>query len=57
MPEIGSYIPVDLDILICKIFVSPTAPEWFFDLTKSVAKKYGINKETLQSSLADDPVY
>ncbi len=57
VPEIGSYIPVDLDILIDKLFVSPTAPEWFFDLTKSVAKKYCINKEILQSSLSDDPVY
>ncbi|WMW24367.1 hypothetical protein RE474_09720 [Methanolobus sediminis] len=57
VPEIGSYVPVDLDILIDKLFVSPAAPEWFFELTKSVATKYGMNKEILQSSLSDNPIF
>ncbi len=55
--EMGSYISVNLNILIDNIFVSPTAPKWFYELTKSVADKYGITKNIKQSSLANDPIY
>jgi hypothetical protein len=50
---LGVHIPIDLDALIEKIYVSPTAEDWFYDLVKSVSLKYGIEKEVLQSSLAD----
>lgn len=55
--DLGMYIPVNLDILIEKIFVSPTAPKWFTDLITSIVDKYNLKKEVIQSSLANDPVY
>jgi len=55
--DTGAYIPVDLDILIEKIFVSPMAPKWFNELVNSIINKYNLNKEVTQSSLAEGPVY
>ncbi len=49
----GIYIPVDLNILIKNILVSPTAPQWFMDLVGAVVKKYNLDKPVKQSSLAD----
>jgi len=53
----GLYVPVDLDILIENIYLAPTSPKWLFDLVESVTEKYGLNKDVLQSSLDDKPVY
>lgn len=55
--DIGAYINVDLYTLIEKIFVSPTAPKWFNDVVKSIVNKYNLEKEVIQSSLAEGPVY
>jgi len=49
----GVFVRINLDILIEKVYISPAAEDWFFDLVKSVSKKYGLNKETVRSSLAD----
>lgn len=50
-------IPIDLDILIDKIYVSPYADEWFVEVVKDIAMKYGINKEILHSDLSKKPLY
>ena len=55
--QIGVYIPVNLDTLIEKIFISPTAPEWFDDLVKSIVNKYNFKKQVIKSDLAHGPVY
>ena len=55
--EYGLGVPIDLDILIEKIYVAPICPDWLFDLVKSVANKYELNKEVLRSSLEDVPIY
>ena len=49
----GIYINVNLDSLIEKIYVSPKSEEWFYDLVKSITKKYELDKEVTQSSLGD----
>jgi hypothetical protein len=54
---IGNYVKVDLNVLIEKIIVSPTAPEWFAGLVGSIMKKYGFNKKIVQSNLSKDPIY
>lgn len=53
----GIDVPIDLEMLIEKIYISPTSPDWFSDLVKSITKKYGINKDIVKSSLSDDPVF
>jgi hypothetical protein len=50
---LGVYIPINLDALIEKVYVSPTAEDWFYDLVKSVSAKYCLKKEVVQSTLAD----
>ena len=54
---LGRYVPIDLDILIENIYVSPTSSDWFYKLIKSITKKYEINKDVVKSNLSDDPVF
>jgi len=53
----GIYVQVDLDVLVDKIYVAPTSPQWLLGLIKSVTKVYKLDKEVLQSTLDDVPVY
>lgn len=39
--EYGMNVPVDIGSLMEKIYVSPTAGEWFYKLIKDVLKRYG----------------
>ncbi|AKG54003.1 hypothetical protein DGWBC_1358 [Dehalogenimonas sp. WBC-2] len=55
--ENGIYIPVALNILIEKVYLSPITPTWVFDLLKSTTAKYGYSWEISRSSLDDTPVY
>jgi hypothetical protein len=52
----GLVVPVDLEVLVDAIRVSPSAPEWFSDLVKSVCDRYGREKPVVQFSLAGQPV-
>ena len=56
MPS-GIKVACDLNTLIETIFVSPTAPQWFYDLVMSISKKYALNCPIIRSSLAEDPIY
>lgn len=53
----GLNIPVDLDVLVEDILVSPTAQTWFSDLVTGVCDRYGLDKDVIASGLADRPVY
>jgi hypothetical protein len=53
----GIYVPVSLNRLIEKIYVSPKSPEWFLDLVKSITKKYRLKKEVIQSNLYKGLLY
>lgn len=48
---VGKLVPVDLDMLIEKIYVSPTAQNWFEEIVQDILLKYGLNKEIAGSSL------
>jgi hypothetical protein len=52
----GTYIIVDLDKLIEKIYISPKAEKWFHNLVQSVVNRYGLNKEVRPSCLGDIPM-
>jgi len=52
----GLSVPVDLDTLIERIYVAPQIGDWAYELVKSVASKYGINKPICHSSLDDVPL-
>ncbi len=47
------YISVDLDLLIDRIYLAPTCPEWQLELVGSVVSKYELNKQVIRSRLYD----
>ncbi len=53
----GIYVPVDLDKLIERIYLSPTCPSWQKDVLESLIKKYGLNRNIKQSKLTEKPEY
>lgn len=53
----GICVNVDPDLLIERIYVAPTAPEWISDLVRSVTRKYGLDVEVVHSTLACRPLY
>jgi hypothetical protein len=55
--EYGFYLPVDLNVLIEKIHVSPKTRKWLFELIKSVTTKYGFKFDIQPSTLDFEPVF
>lgn len=53
----GIYVPVNLDILIDKIVVSPGSKSWYMNLVESILKDHGLKKKVEQSSLDKTPKY
>lgn len=54
----GHYIPVDFGILIERLYVHPTAPNWFRELVVSIMGKYELGqKEVVRSELARRPIF
>lgn len=45
----GVFIPVDLSMLITRIFISPYAPQWFCELVTGISRRLGIEKEIIHS--------
>lgn len=54
---LGLRVAVDLNELISAIHVSPTAPEWFASLVRSVVDQYGCVAPVHQSALSGQPIY
>ncbi len=52
----GFYVPVNLKILIEKIYIAPTTKPWIRDIISSLIKKFEINKEIHQSDLDKEPI-
>ena len=53
----GAYYEVNLSLLIQKVIVAPFAPDWFFELVKSVTTRYNFNFEVVRSDQADKPAW
>lgn len=53
----GEAVPVRLDTLIERVYVAPGAATWLRDLVASVALRFGLDAEIVQSRLDADPVY
>ncbi len=53
----GMPVETNLDTLIEKIYVSPTAPDWLAGLVKRVALQYRLDKPVEHSRLNDKPCY
>ena len=53
----GININIDVNKLIKKIYISPTAPSWIINLTKEISKKYNINANIKNSDLYSQPIF
>jgi hypothetical protein len=53
----GVKIKVDLERLIEKIYVAPSAPDWFSGLVSAVVQRYGYSFEVVHSKLNEQPVF
>lgn len=53
----GLHKQVKLADLVEKVYISPEAPKWYFELVSSVVKRFGLDLEILQSSLSAEPIY
>jgi hypothetical protein len=47
----GIYVPLSLDTLVEKIYISPTADEQFLNSVKSITEKCDLKKEAILSDL------
>ena len=50
-------LPVDLEVLIQNVYVSPYADVWFRDLVADELKQCNLEKQVLYSSLNQQPIY
>lgn len=55
--KLGISLPVDIDLLIENLYVSPYASSWFYDVVQSVLEKYSLNKSILRSQMKATPFY
>jgi hypothetical protein len=55
--ENGKLIPIDLNILIEKIYLSPTSQEWFKELVEDILLKYNLKWKINESSMKDKPFH
>lgn len=53
----GIYIPVDLEKLIERVYVSPTCPDWQKEATQSIMDIYELNRRVRRSKLSEQPRY
>lgn len=53
----GVEIPIDVNTLVEKVYVSPTAQTWQKNVLESVVKKLGFQFTVVQSSLNRTPLY
>ncbi|MFC7213705.1 DUF2971 domain-containing protein [Saliphagus sp. GCM10025334] len=53
----GKQMSVDVDTLIEKILIGPTAPEWLHSTVKSITEKYGYEFEIESSELNQQPQF
>lgn len=53
----GKQIRVDLEKLVEKIYVAPSSPPWFSELTEAAVKRYGYVFEVVPSDLDKRPMF
>lgn len=53
----GVEIRVDAELLVERIYVAPSAPDWLPDLVSNVVKRYGFKFEVVTSKLDERPVF
>ncbi|WP_452218923.1 hypothetical protein [Lacinutrix undariae] len=55
--DFGKPVKVNINTLIQKIYVSPTAENWFIEVVKETMKKYNLKKKIHQSNMKAEPFH
>lgn len=53
----GVNIRVNVEHLVEKVYVAPSAPSWLSDLVRAVAQRYGFTFEVAPSKLDERPIF
>ena len=53
----GLKIKIDVEGLVERIYIAPSAPGWFADLVSSLIQRYGYNFDVEHSKLNEQPVF
>jgi hypothetical protein len=53
----GVEVPVDVNLLVEQVFVSPTSPAWIRKLVQAVLDRYGLKVAAIQSGILTGPSY
>ncbi|MFA5922238.1 MAG: hypothetical protein WC856_13260 [Methylococcaceae bacterium] len=53
----GIKIKVDIEKLIEKIYIAPSAPDWFSGLVNAVVQHYGYNFNVVHSKMNERPIF
>jgi hypothetical protein len=57
MIEAGLEIRIDVETLVERIYVAPSAPDWIVELVEAVVRRYGYNFNVVQSRLNEKPLF
>lgn len=52
---VGVYVPCDLETLIERVYIAPTAARWFSETVQGLLDKFGLKREVQQSNLTAAP--
>jgi hypothetical protein len=55
--EVGVNIPVDVELLVSSVVVSPLAPWWFREVVLEVVQRFGYEFDLPDSQLLDEPFF
>jgi len=53
----GIDIPIDLETLIEKVYVSPQSPNWFYRLVRTMVEKFDLDVEVHRSGMKDRALF
>ena len=55
--DYGLKIKTDIETLIERIYIAPSAPDWFAELVKAVVTRYGYQFDIMYSRLDEKPLF
>lgn len=53
----GAATPIDLEQLVERVYIAPSAPHWFAALVRSVLARYQLDLPVEQSKLGESPIF
>ena len=55
--ENGIYVPISIDVLVERIYIAPTTPEWVFKAIEGMISRYGLERLVSKSALSEPALF